>query len=144
VKSKAAVTLLSLRFIRVGDMSSICLIGFIGVFVSSFSSLHLRGSRFGSRTNVFLLGKAEIAAKTRQVFIRRGKTERFWSTTTCFRLSTASSREDASNYQTRVLGTHLDSRSQFAPFRVSNAIGYAKFYSRSHDAVIRVTMTLAT
>ena len=29
-------------------------------------------------------------------------------------------------------------RSQFAPFRFSNAIGYAKFYSRSHDAVIRV------
>ena len=32
----------------------------------------------------------------------------------------------------------MDSRSQFAPFRFSNAIGYAKFYSRSHDAVIRV------
>ena len=32
----------------------------------------------------------------------------------------------------------VDSRSQFAPFRFSNAIGYAKFYSRSHDAVIRV------
>jgi hypothetical protein len=24
------------------------------------------------------------------------------------------------------------------PFAVSNAIGYAKFFSRSHDAVIRV------
>ena len=32
----------------------------------------------------------------------------------------------------------MDLRSQFAPFRFSNAIGYAKFYSRSHDAVIRV------
>ena len=32
----------------------------------------------------------------------------------------------------------MDSRSQFAPFRFSNAIGYAEFYSRSHDAVIRV------
>ena len=32
----------------------------------------------------------------------------------------------------------MDSRSQFAPFRFSNAIGYAKFYSRSHDAAIRV------
>ena len=32
----------------------------------------------------------------------------------------------------------MDSRSQFAPFRFSNAIGYAKFYSRSHYAGIRV------
>ena len=32
----------------------------------------------------------------------------------------------------------MDSRSQFAPFRFSNAIGYAKFYSRSYHALIRV------
>jgi hypothetical protein len=38
----------------------------------------------------------------------------------------------------------VDSRSQFARFRFSNAIGYAKFYSRSHDAVFAFTMTLAT
>jgi hypothetical protein len=30
------------------------------------------------------------------------------------------------------------------PNAVSNAVDYAKFFSRSHDAVIRVTMTLAT
>jgi hypothetical protein len=34
--------------------------------------LHLRGALFGSRTNVFLLGKAEIAVETRQVFYRVG------------------------------------------------------------------------
>jgi hypothetical protein len=66
--------------------------------------------------------KRKSRLKPARFFIRRGKT----------------------NYQARVLGTHVDSRSQFAPFRVSNAVGYAKFYSRSHDAVIRVTMMLAT
>jgi hypothetical protein len=30
------------------------------------------------------------------------------------------------------------SRMRHASARVSNAIGYAKFYSRSHDAVVRV------
>jgi hypothetical protein len=30
------------------------------------------------------------------------------------------------------------------PNAISNAVGYAKFYSRSHDAVIAFTMTLAT
>jgi hypothetical protein len=40
-----------------------------------FRLLHLRGCPFGSRTNVFLSGKAEIAAETRQVFIVRGETE---------------------------------------------------------------------
>ena len=30
------------------------------------------------------------------------------------------------------------------PNTVSNAINYARFFSRSHDAVIRVVMTLAT
>jgi hypothetical protein len=29
------------------------------------------------------------------------------------------------------------------PNSIANAVGYAKFYSRSHDAVIRVSMTLA-
>jgi hypothetical protein len=43
----------------------------ISYFLSSFSLLHLRGSPFGGCTNVFLLGKAETAAKTRQVFISR-------------------------------------------------------------------------
>jgi hypothetical protein len=30
------------------------------------------------------------------------------------------------------------------PDAIANAIGYAKFYSRSHDAVIRFTMKRAT
>src|SRR5262245_59735085 len=37
-------------------------------FGSQVQCLHLRRSVFGSRTNVFLPGKAETAAKTRQVF----------------------------------------------------------------------------
>jgi hypothetical protein len=47
---------------------------FVFILVISFhlfSLLHLRGSPFGGCTNVFLLGKAETAAKTRQVFISR-------------------------------------------------------------------------
>ena len=44
-------------------------LGFIDFFlVLRFSVLHLRRSVFGSRTNVFLLGKAETAVKTRHVF----------------------------------------------------------------------------
>jgi hypothetical protein len=57
-KSKAAANLLRL--------------GFIDVFllVLGFPCLHLRGASFGSRTNVFLLDKAETAVETRQVFYR--------------------------------------------------------------------------
>src|SRR5215471_7202856 len=38
-------------------------------FGSRVQCLHLRGSVFGSRTNVFLSDKAETAVKTRQVFV---------------------------------------------------------------------------
>ena len=57
-KSKAAANLLRL--------------GFMDVFllVLGFPCLHLRRASFGSRTNVFLSGKAETAVKTRQVFYR--------------------------------------------------------------------------
>ena len=45
-------------------------LGFIDVFlVLGFSVYICVGTLFGGRTNVFLLGKAEIAAKTRQVFV---------------------------------------------------------------------------
>ena len=44
-------------------------LGFIDVFFSQVQCLHLRRSVFGSRTNVFLLGKAETAVQTRQVFV---------------------------------------------------------------------------
>ena len=44
-------------------------LGFIDFFGFRVQCLHLRRSVFGSRTNVFLLGKAETAAKTRQVFV---------------------------------------------------------------------------
>jgi hypothetical protein len=37
--------------------------------VLGFPCLHLRGASFGSRIDVFLLGKAEIVVETRQVFI---------------------------------------------------------------------------
>jgi len=53
---------------------SILLMIFVFILVISFhlfSLLHLRGSPFGGCTNVFMLGKAETAAKTRQVFISR-------------------------------------------------------------------------
>ena len=57
-KSKVAANLLRLGFI---DFS-------FGFWVFGF---YIRAaSLFGSRTNVFLLGKAETAAKTRQVFSR--------------------------------------------------------------------------
>jgi hypothetical protein len=47
-------------------------LGFIDFFlVLGFPCLHLLGTLFGGRTNVFLLGKAETAAKTRQVLISR-------------------------------------------------------------------------
>ena len=55
-KSKMAANLLRLGFIDF-------------LFGSWVQCLHLRRSVFGSRTNVFLLGKAETAAKTRQVFV---------------------------------------------------------------------------
>ena len=55
-KSKAAANLLRFRFINV-------------FFGSQVQYLHLRRSVFGSRTNVFLLGKAETAVQTRQVFV---------------------------------------------------------------------------
>ena len=45
-------------------------LGFIDFFlVLAVQCLHLRRSVFGSRTNVFLSDKAEIAVKTRQVFL---------------------------------------------------------------------------
>ena len=62
-KSKAAANLLRLGFI---DFS----LGF-GFLVST----SVRRLIFGSRTNVFLLGKAEMAVETRQVFVSRVKEE---------------------------------------------------------------------
>jgi len=56
-KSKAAANLLRLAFI---DFS----FWFFG-----FSVYICVGTLFGGRTNVFLLGKAETAVKTRQVFV---------------------------------------------------------------------------
>jgi hypothetical protein len=45
-------------------------LGFIDFFlVLGFSVYICVGTLFGGRTNVFLLGKAETAAKTRQVFV---------------------------------------------------------------------------
>ena len=44
-------------------------LGFIEFFGFRVQCLHLRRSVFCSRTNVFLLGKAETAVKTRQVFV---------------------------------------------------------------------------
>src|SRR5215831_6043700 len=55
-KSKAAANLLRFRFIDV--------FGFEFLFSTSERRL-----LFGSRINVFLLGKAETAVKTRQVFV---------------------------------------------------------------------------
>jgi len=55
-KSKMAANLLRLGFIDF-------------LFGSWVQCLHLRRSVFGSRTNVFLLGKAETAVQTRQVFV---------------------------------------------------------------------------
>jgi len=65
-----------------------------------FSSLHLRGSRFGSRTNAFLLGKAEIAAKTRQVFIDLDERTDFSSAEPCFLVVVwRSKRKHPENFQ---------------------------------------------
>ena len=67
VKSKVAVTLLSCGFVRFGDVPRCSC--FIDVFLWAFQLLHPSGAFFsGSRTNVFLFGKAETAVETRQVF----------------------------------------------------------------------------
>ena len=44
-------------------------LGFIDFFGSWFSVYICVGILFGRRTNVFLLGKAETAVKSRQVFV---------------------------------------------------------------------------
>ena len=85
MKSKAAVTLLRLRFIGVGDMSS-----FFDCFHRYFRFIFLLITsapfRFGSRTNVFHLVKRKSRLKPAKLFTGCGKAEGFWIDYTTFRL----------------------------------------------------------
>ena len=72
-------------------MSGICLIDFIG-FRFSFLARYICAALVLAAAPVFLLGKAEIAAKTRQVFIGLDERTDFSSTETCFRVVVRRSR----------------------------------------------------
>ena len=79
VKSKAAVTLLSLRFIRVGDMSRHLFDWFHRCFRFIFLARYIFAALVLAAAQMYFYWvKRKSRLKPAKFFIRRGKAERFW------------------------------------------------------------------